>query len=341
MTSAPAITATHLTKVYRDGWFVRKRVTALSDVSLEVPRGEIFGLLGPNGAGKTTLLKILLGIIRKTSGGATLLGMSAGSRRARAEVGFLPEHLRIPAHLTAWTALETYGHLHNLPTRVIHQRRPELIELVGLSERKRDRVKQYSKGMLQRLGLAQALLHRPQLLILDEPTDGLDPRARAEMRTVIRRLQEQGVTIFLNSHLLQEVELICDRVAILNRGQLRFCGRVEEITARLDQRQLQLAVEWRLSGDAAVLANMFPAAPPTETGLVEMRVSESFPHQAALDMRLDALRAAGISVVELIRQRASLEDAFLALIDAGTEHPGDMAPAPPSDDTKSIPTGGG
>lgn len=330
MSLAPAVTVQHLTKIYRDRWWSRKQVTALQDVTLEVPQGEIFGLLGPNGAGKTTLLKILLGIIRRTAGSAAVLGLPAGSRRVRAYIGFLPEHLRIPPHLTAWTALECYGHLHHLPSRAIRQRRPELIELVGLAGRERDRVKKFSKGMLQRLGLAQALLHQPKLLILDEPTDGLDPRARAEMRTVIRNLRQQGVTIFLNSHLLQEVELICDRVAILDRGRVRFCGRLDEVTKMLDKNQAQVQVEFQLGGDLPTIVSLFEnTAVPVPDGLSEqcVRVQASFPNQAALDARIDQLRAAGISVLALTRKRASLEEAFLALIEPAAVGPIASPPA--------------
>ena len=227
--NGPAIETNDLSKTYSQGLIFRQRHVALQNVSLTVQRGEIFGLLGPNGAGKTTFLKIMLGIIRKTSGQASLLGYPAGSRQGRKLVGYLPEHLRVPAHLTGYQALEFFGNLSNVPTRIVRERRQQLLETVGLADRAKDNVKQYSKGMLQRLGLAQALLHDPELLVLDEPTDGLDPKARAEMRQIIRDLQGRGVTIFLNSHLLQEVEMICQRVAILDKGQLRYCGPVDSI----------------------------------------------------------------------------------------------------------------
>ena len=227
--SGPAIETNDLSKTYSQGLVFKHRHVALRDVSLTVERGEIFGLLGPNGAGKTTFLKIMLGIIRKTAGNATLMGHPAGSRQARKLVGYLPEHLRVPAHLTGYQALEFFGNLSNVPTKVIREKRGPLLETVGLVDRAKDNVKQYSKGMLQRLGLAQALLHDPEMLVLDEPTDGLDPKARAEMRQIIRDLQNRGVTIFLNSHLLQEVEMICQRVAILDKGQLRYCGPVSTI----------------------------------------------------------------------------------------------------------------
>ncbi|MFP6769847.1 MAG: ABC transporter ATP-binding protein, partial [Planctomycetaceae bacterium] len=209
-----------LGKVYRDGWLRRRRIEALRDVSLEVGRGEIFGLLGPNGAGKTTLIKVLLGIVRKTAGEATLLGHPAGQRAGRKQVGYLPEGHRIPRHLTGNSALEFYGSLSGLAVSETRQRRQQLLETVGLSDWGRTSVTKYSKGMLQRLGLAQAMLHEPNLLILDEPTDGVDPVGRSEIRDVLNLLKSQGKTIFLNSHLLQEVELVCDRVAVLHKGEV-------------------------------------------------------------------------------------------------------------------------
>ena len=218
-------------KTYVEGFFRRKRQPALKGVSLRVERGEIFGLLGGNGAGKTTFIKTLLGIIRKTAGEARLLGFPAGDRRGRKLVGYLPENLRVPRHLTGYTALEYYGNLSNVPTRSIRQRRGPLLEKVGLAERAKDPVRTYSKGMLQRLGLAQAMLHDPELFILDEPTDGLDPLARSQVRGYLTELKRQGKTIFLNSHILQEVELICDRVAILDKGVLRRVANVAEITS--------------------------------------------------------------------------------------------------------------
>ena len=230
MTEA-AIETHDLRKTYVEGLLRRKRQEALKGVSLRVERGEIFGLLGGNGAGKTTFIKVLLGIIRRTAGQAKLLGFPAGDWRGRKLIGYLPENLRVPRHLTGFTALEYYGHLSNVPTSVIRQRRGELLEMVGLAERAKDPVRTYSKGMLQRLGLAQAMLHDPELFILDEPTDGLDPLARSQVRGFLADLKKRGKTIFLNSHILQEVELICDRVAILDKGNLRRVANVAEITS--------------------------------------------------------------------------------------------------------------
>jgi len=332
MSDSTAISVDSLGKVYRDGFLFPKRFEALRDVTFEVKRGEIFGLLGPNGAGKTTFLKILLGVIRKTSGGATMMGFPAGSRAGRQCVGYLPEHLRIPPYMTGYTALECYGNLSNVPTRVIREKRGPLLDLVGLGSRGADRVKKYSKGMLQRLGLAQALLHDPRLLVLDEPTDGLDPRARAEMRQVIRDLKSQGVTVFLNSHILQEVELVCDRVAILHEGQLRYCGSVDEIGAFVSQYTSgpkgRTPITVRISGDSGdsgeLLSRIESArgelsmevVPAENDGSCLLKLSIG--GQSELDGLIDRLRAGQISILGIHHERVSLEDAFLKIVDENT-----------------------
>lgn len=325
-----AIQVSSLSKTYSEGMIFKKKFQALNDVSLTVRQGEIFGLLGPNGAGKTTFLKILLGIIRKSGGDAMMLGFPAGSREGRKMVGYLPEHLRIPTHMTGYQALECYGNLSNVPTRVIREKRGELLELVGLAGRAKDRVKKYSKGMLQRLGLAQALLHDPKLLVLDEPTDGLDPRARAEMRQTIRLLQKRGVTVFLNSHLLQEVEMVCQRVAILDKGRLRYCGQVDQIGQFLHgqsgaKESAGLAginagddvVALEIKGDPDAINRCFQGL----SFEIESHVDDQFgvkvnlKTQSGIDELVDKIRAEKISLISLVRRRVSLEDAFLQIVD--------------------------
>ena len=318
-----AIETNNLCKTYSQGLVFKKKHTALQNVSLTVRRGEIFGLLGPNGAGKTTFLKIMLGIIRKTNGDASLLGFPAGSRQGRQLVGYLPEHLRVPAHLTGYQALEFFGNLSNVPTSVVRAKRGPLLETVGLAQRAKDNVRQYSKGMLQRLGLAQALLHEPELLVLDEPTDGLDPKARAEMRQIIRTLSDRGVTIFLNSHLLQEVEMICQRVAILDKGILRYCGSVDTIGDFLSETladsggHVGATVEFQLAGDEQAIKNCFDNAasfrkdPNTNNFIVSIPTAK----QADVDKMVDSLRSIGVSIIGVAHRRVSLEDAFLALVD--------------------------
>lgn len=318
-----AIRVEDLSKTYRDGVFFRKKFAALDRLSLEVESGQIFGLLGPNGAGKTTFLKILLGIIRKSGGSASLLGFPAGKISGRQKVGYLPEHLRMPSHLTGLTALDYFGKLQNVPASTIRQKRDEILDSVGLADRCKDRVTKYSKGMLQRLGLAQALLHDPELLILDEPTDGLDPRARADMRAMMFNLRDRGVTVFLNSHLLQEVELVCERVAILDRGKLRYCGPVDKIGEFVRERsgESRIVVTMELRGQEAEIQ---PALGDPQTGGFEISAMETLPDrclvtakfedQAGVDKVVDRLRNHEISIVRLSPAETTLEDAFLKIV---------------------------
>jgi ABC-2 type transport system ATP-binding protein len=301
-----------LRKTYRDGLLGRRRVEALKGVSFRVERGTIFGLLGPNGAGKTTLIKVLLGIVHKTGGAAALLGQPAGDRRGRRSVGYLPENHRIPRHHTANSALEYYGSLSGMPAGEIRSRRPELLELVGLKDWGRSSVRKFSKGMLQRLGLAQALMHNPELLILDEPTDGVDPVGRSEMRGLLQRLKSEGKTIFINSHLLQEIELVCDRVGILVQGELRREGLVAEIT-----RRRETEIELSLVGSEAAIREALglqQIASMKPLGENRFRIVLQLPDQAAVDQSIDGLRAGGISIEELVRRRDTLEEAFLDIV---------------------------
>jgi len=312
MTDATAIDVQGLRKVYRDGLFARKRVEALRGVSFQVQRGEIFGLLGPNGAGKTTLIKVLLGIIRKSGGGATLLGRSPGDRQSRKHVGYLPEAHRIPRHHTGNTALEYYGMLSGLSGQEIRRRRPELLELVGLEDWGKTSVKKYSKGMQQRLGLAQALMHEPELLFLDEPTDGVDPVGRSEMRALLHRLKAQGKTIFLNSHQLQEVELVCDRVVILDKGQVGREGHVSEITQRS-----RLEVTVTLEGTEAAIRAALGTRPIESFKQIEplqFQAVLSVLDQSTVNGIVDDLRRGEVGIVEIARPRRTLEEAFLEVV---------------------------
>jgi ABC-2 type transport system ATP-binding protein len=320
-----AIETHDLRKTYVEGILRRKRQEALKGVSLRVERGEIFGLLGGNGAGKTTFIKVLLGIIRRSGGAAKVLGFPAGDRRGRKLIGYLPENLRVPRHLTGYTALEYYGHLSNVPSSVIRQRRGPLLEMVGLAARAKDPVRTYSKGMLQRLGLAQAMLHEPELFILDEPTDGLDPLARSQVRSFLADLKKRGKTIFLNSHILQEVELICDRVAILDKGNLRRVANVAEITSGRVQVsgnghphvQEELELHLDLTAPEPLIRStvgQLPIAGWQVFSPTDHRVVLRMPDQASVDGLIDGLRQAGISIVGLTRRRVSLEDAYLEIV---------------------------
>lgn len=319
MPESVAIEVHGLKKTYRDGRLRRRSFEALKGVSFDVHRGEIFGLLGPNGAGKTTFIKILLGLVRKSGGDATLLGFPAGDRHGRKLVGYLPENLRVPRHLTAVTAMEYYGRLSGVSWAEIHSRREELLQLVGLADRAKDSVRKYSKGMLQRLGLAQALLHRPDLLVLDEPTDGLDPVARSQVREMLSQIKKQGTTIFLNSHILQEVELVCDRVAILDQGNLRHVGSVSDIVSnqRAGKTQSGFEVDLAVAGAEATVRSALGAAQPRKWNSVgndQYQFNVHLADQAAVDALVDSLRRQNVSILSLSRQRISLEDAFLEIL---------------------------
>ncbi len=324
MTESAAIDVKQLEKEYRDGWFVRKRFKALKGIDLTVSRGEVFGLLGPNGAGKTTLIKILLGIVRCTQGAAQLLGETAGSKVARRKIGYLPENLAFPAHHTAVRALQLYGRLSYVPEDAIRSRSKELLRMVGLEGRERELVKQYSKGMRQRLGLAQAMLHEPELLIMDEPTDGLDPVGRSEIRQLITELKQRGKTVFLNSHILQEVELVCDRVAILAGGQLRGVGTPRELTEQFHG-ALATRVRIELAGEEAQVQQLVQAQLGEIIRLPEERwqLNAVVSDQSEVDRLVDTLRGKQLSLHKLERTRPTLEEVFLSAVKSDA----DAAPA--------------
>ncbi len=236
---------------------------AVRGLDLEVATGEVFGFLGPNGAGKTTSIKMFLNLVRPTSGMVNIFGQAASSNAARARIGFLPEHFRFHEWLTAFEFLQFHGRLYAIQSHELNQRINELLDLVNLNEFREKQLRTFSKGMLQRIGLAQALLNKPDLVFLDEPTSGLDPVGRRLVRDIIRSLRNQGTTIFLNSHLLSEVEITCDRVAFIKYGEVLKVSRLSDLvneqttlTVRvhnLQADQLSALAEWgkdiRLDGD--------------------------------------------------------------------------------------------
>ena len=304
-----------LAKTYQIGWWSRRRVEALRGVTFEVSPSEIFGLLGANGAGKTTFIKILLGIVRKTNGNARILGYEAGKRLGRRSVGYLPEQLSVDPHHSAYSALNYYGRLSGLSSKAVRTRRDDLLAMVDLTDWAKVSVKKYSKGMLQRLGLAQALLHDPQLLILDEPTDGLDPVGRSQVRGILGRLKQAGKTIFLNSHLLQEVELLCDRVAILDRGALRYVGSVSDITQCTGSVESDLVID--AAGTEVTVRKALgdrPVIQWSEKRSGHYRITIRLSGQEEVDQCVDDLRRHGISLAGLAWRRTSLEDAFLEIL---------------------------
>jgi ABC-2 type transport system ATP-binding protein len=238
----PVVQTEGLRKVYRTGFWMNQKVVSLQNCSLEVYQGETFGLLGQNGAGKTTLLKTLLGIIRPTAGRGMLLGHRLGDRQVKQRVGYLPENAYFYEFLTAWELLKYSASLFQIPGEVQRRRIPELFDKVGLSQKtaRKKQLRQYSKGMLQRVGMAQALVNDPDLVFLDEPMSGLDPLGRYQMREIILGLKAAGKTIFFNSHVLSDVEKICDRVAILAKGELICIGSLPELLGAADFYQVKV-----------------------------------------------------------------------------------------------------
>jgi len=234
-----AVQTNGLTKIYKDFWG-RDKVRALDNLSLTINRGEVFGLLGPNGSGKSTTIKLLLGLIWPTAGSATVLGHDAGDTRINEKIGFLPEESYLYRFLNGEETLRFYGRLFKIPRRELNRRVPELLDIVGLDPRSRKRkLREYSKGMARRIGLAQAMINNPDLLLLDEPTTGLDPIGTREMKDLILSLKRQGKTVILCSHLLADVQDVCDRITILYRGRMQTLGLVRELLQVKDVTQVE------------------------------------------------------------------------------------------------------
>ena len=301
-----AVETVNLTKVFRS-WTGRE-VRAVDGISLRIPRGAIFGLLGPNGAGKTTFVKMLLSCTHPTSGTAGVFGRRCGEPEARREIGYLPENHRFPTYMTGAGMLDFYAALSGMEASPRKRRIPELLELVGLERWGRVRLGKYSKGMLQRVGLAQALMHSPSLLILDEPTDGVDPIGRRQIRDVLHGLGERGVTIFLNSHLLAEVELFCRDVAIIHKGKVALQGDVRDLTAGSGYRLEAAGVPERLQDELRAKARGTAA----RDGAVEFLFASREEANAAVDM----LRAAHCEIESIARLHSTLEEVFVRTIDA-------------------------
>jgi ABC-2 type transport system ATP-binding protein len=302
--TTPAIEIKDLHKKYLT--FRREEIPALRGVSLRVERGTIFGLLGPNGAGKTTLIKILLGLCTLTDGSALLLDSHPGDMATRRRIGYLPEAMRIPEFMKAPRFMRYMGKLNRVPGAVLKKRIPELLAEVGLGGVKKP-AKAYSKGMLQRLGLAQALLNDPELLILDEPTDGLDPLGRKQVRELLKELKAAGKTIFLNSHMLSEVELVCDQVIILNKGLVARQAAPEEFTRGTGE----CLVRVTQVNDAVRAAAAAVATAGTWTDSTLHFVPRD---TAQLNALIDRLRGVPVDIEAVERPKNSLEEFFLQVV---------------------------
>ena len=303
-----------------------KRVWALRDLSLRVRRGEIFGLLGSNGAGKSTLVKIMVSVVKPTQVNGMILGKPVGDRATLARVGYLPESHRFPRYLTGRQAIEFFAALSKVDRRTRKKRAAELLETVGMTQWGDRRVGEYSKGMMQRVGLAQALAGDPDLVILDEPTDGVDPVGRRDIREVLSRLREQGKTVFINSHLLSELELICDRMAILVSGQVAKSGTLDELTAARQRYEIQFAAG-SPGGDLNAIQRLFlklgaEVKDPTHGTLPGGRWITATDHTVCIGTDepveiqsiVDALRVDGQTIVRVQSVRPSLEDLFIEAV---------------------------
>lgn len=335
-----AIDLTDVTKVYRGG------VHALRGIHMQVRRGEIFGLLGPNGAGKSTLVKILMTVIAATQARGSVLGRPVGNKETLARVGYLPEHHRFPEYLTGSQVLSFLGAMSGVDHRTRKKRGGELLDLVGMTAWKDKRIKGYSKGMRQRIGIAQALMNNPELVVLDEPTDGVDPVGRRDIRNMLSTLQERGLTVFINSHLLSELELVSNRVAILVKGKVVSQGTIEELTSHRQYYEIELdaaspplplfhqlcspTTEAPMATDAVAAigakvatTSLMQARGTLATGeTVELHgttIRVLTANHLPMQPLLDALRARGGIIKTLRPVRPTLEDLFMeAVVDPTT-----------------------
>jgi ABC-2 type transport system ATP-binding protein len=286
---------------------------AVADLTLDVQPGEVFGFLGPNGAGKTTSVKMLLGLIAPTAGTAELLGMPLGDRQARVRVGFLPEHFRFHEWLRAAEFLDLHGRLYGMSREARAEAIPRLLEQVGLGARAQSRLGAFSKGMLQRVGLAQALLNNPALVFLDEPTSGLDPLGRRLVRDVINGLRQQGTAVFLNSHLLSEVEKTCDRVAFIRDGRILQTASLASFEEETFPVVLRVG---RPSPDLLASLSRFDSQVALEQGGDRIRLCLSAEEQ--LPQLAQWIVEQGHALYELTPMRTSLEERFLQIVGSGT-----------------------
>ena len=296
-----AVDLSDVRKVYRG------EVEALRSISMDARRGEVFGLLGPNGAGKSTLVKIMLTVVRATRANGTILGAPVGDKSVLSKVGYLPEKHRFPEYLTGRQAVEFSGAMCNVARTVRRRRAAELLDLVGMTDWADRKVSTYSKGMMQRIGIAAAMVNDPELVVLDEPTDGVDPIGRRDIRDVLIRIREQGVCVFLNSHLLSELEMVCDRVAILIQGKVATQGTIDELTA--ESRRYKV---------------VFRGAPPAWCEEDGLRVDASGEGRSTLiapqveveglQPIIDRLRRENIEIVSVEPIRESLEDLFMRYV---------------------------
>ncbi|GBD90153.1 daunorubicin/doxorubicin resistance ATP-binding protein DrrA [bacterium BMS3Abin04] len=308
-----SIEISNLTKVYNKK---KNEVRAINDLTLNISQGIIYGLLGPNGAGKTTLIKILLGIVHPTLGNAKVLGVDINDYSVRRKIGYLPENHKFPQFLTAEGVMKYFAELSGVEITNLDKEIDRLLDLVNMSKWKKTKIKKFSKGMMQRLGLAQALISNPDLIFLDEPTDGVDPIGRKEIRDLLVKLKNDGKTIFLNSHLLSEVELVSDRIAILNKGSLIKEGTVEEITASKQFYIIHLENELPNNIVQNNLKDFTIKKSDNDTNTYECHISDT----VELNRLIDILRANNVVIRAVTPQKNTLEDMFISLINKSEQN---------------------
>ncbi len=285
------------------------KIHALRGVNIQVGRGEIFGLLGPNGAGKTTLVKIMMTVVRPSQVVGTILGRPIGNRKKLARIGYLPESHRFPKYLTGLQLLDSYAALARVPRSLRKKRAPELLDRLGMADWGGIRISKYSKGMMQRLGLAQALMNDPELIVLDEPTDGLDPMGRRDVRELLLEFKKQGKTVFINSHMLSELEMVCDRVSILVGGLVARQGTLRELTEHSIEYKIKVAGS--LSSVADKVTEM--------GGEISGNAIVVSGHDAeTVNKYIDLLRGAGVLIEAVEPRRFSLEEVFVDTLGGGS-----------------------
>jgi ABC-2 type transport system ATP-binding protein len=298
----PAIEILGLEKTYSVGFWRKRPKVALRPLNLQVEEGEIFGFLGPNGAGKTTTLKMLMGLVFPTAGSAQILGMQINDPRVKAQIGFLPEHPYFYDYLTARELLEYFAGLSGVPAKERSQRAQAMLARVGLADAGTVQLRKFSKGMLQRVGIAQAILHEPKVVFLDEPMSGLDPMGRREVRDLMDQLRHEGKTVFFSTHILSDAEALCDRVAIIHQGELRGVGTVADLTSST---QNNVEITWQGS---AVPASLRALGVQCHQAGNELRAVVSEANQAAV---IEALRRERLRLISVVPVRTSLEDYFM------------------------------
>ena len=307
------MTAIHLTGVEK---IYKGRVHALRGVDLTVHPGEVFGLLGPNGAGKSTLVKILMTVISPTKCKGTVLGKPVGDRATLARIGYLPEHHRFPPYLKGRQVLEFFAAMSGVQRRERNRRSAELLELVGMSDWSEKKIGGYSKGMRQRIGIAQSLMNNPDLVLLDEPTDGVDPVGRREIRQILAHLKDEGRAVFLNSHLLSEIEMVCDRVAIMVQGKVLRQGTIGDLTEGKRGYAITGAEVFTEEHHSVIRA----ATDGLEVTIDATRVTIRTSDPGHIQPTIDALRRRGVVLAAVTPVRPTLEDLFMETVEADESH---------------------